>query len=194
MKPPKNSLKRVTEGSAKKAPAGPSGLPQPIDLVPAFVHLRRILVPLDFSEFSYQALSFAMPFAEQFGAELVLIHVFEPRGYPLDSVIVPREMQDANVQMKRQAQQHLENARQQLLAGKNFPSRSMVRSGTPYQEICAAARELESELIIMGTHGHTGLKHLYLGSTAERVVRHAPCPVLVVRKSNDRTKGKRKNN
>jgi nucleotide-binding universal stress UspA family protein len=57
----------------------------------------------------------------------------------------------------------------------------VVRLGHPYQEITDAARELKVDLIVISTHGYTGLKHVLLGSTAERIVRHAPCPVLTVR-------------
>lgn len=57
----------------------------------------------------------------------------------------------------------------------------LVRDGSPFDEICNAARESDSDLIVIATHGRTGLKHVFLGSTAERVVRHAPCPVLIVR-------------
>ena len=57
----------------------------------------------------------------------------------------------------------------------------LVRDGAPFDEICKAAKEIESDLIVIATHGYTGLKHVFLGSTAERVVRHAPCPVLIVR-------------
>ena len=62
-----------------------------------------------------------------------------------------------------------------------FRANTLVRVGKPYHEITSAARELNIDLIVISTHGYTGLKHVVLGSTAERVIRHAPCPVLTVR-------------
>jgi universal stress protein A len=62
-----------------------------------------------------------------------------------------------------------------------IPAETCVRTGRPATEIVAAAREMDADLIIISTHGHTGLKHVLMGSTAENVVRHAPCPVLTVR-------------
>jgi nucleotide-binding universal stress UspA family protein len=140
--------------------------------------LKSILVPIDFSEFSRRALEYALPLAEKFGAKVILIHVVEPAFYP-DNVI-PAETEKLNTIMASEGQKMLD----QLGAEKIKPdikSKKIVASGRPYNEIIHAAISLHADLIIMATHGYTGLKHMLMGSTAEQVIRHAPCPVLVVR-------------
>jgi universal stress protein A len=182
MKSPKSSSRRANGILSKKKTSLPNATePQLIELVPSFVQLRRILVPVDLSDFTAPVINYALPYALQFGAEVILLHIFEPRSYSLDSIIVPPEMEEANMQMKQRVQQQLDELRAQAVSGRPLQARSLVRSGKPYHEICQAAEALDCDLIILGTHGYTGLKHLYLGSTAERVVRHAPCPVLTVR-------------
>lgn len=142
--------------------------------------LRRILVPVDFSECSRKALRFALPFARQFQARLVLVHVVEPMIVPENLVMAVPELPEAGSGLVKDAQTRLEK-----LGEKEIPTEArggaLVRVGRPFQEIIEAANEEDADLIIIATHGYTGLKHVLLGSTAERVVRHAPCPVLTVR-------------
>jgi universal stress protein A len=139
--------------------------------LPVF-QLKKILVPVDFSDCSRKALQYALPFARQFEAELALIHVVQ--AYVAVPELVPVE-----VVSTRDAEADLEKLRQMSCGA--VRSRVVVRVGLPHREITEAAKELGSDLIILSTHGHTGFAHVLLGSTAERVVRHAPCPVLVVR-------------
>lgn len=150
-----------------------------IDLVPSFLRLKRILVPVDFSDHSVKAMRYAVRFAEQFGASLVLVHVAEPVRYP-ESIIIPPAMEEANRELVKRTRAALAK-----FAAREVPARlacqNVVRLGSAYEEIAAAAKDTDADLIVIATHGHTGLKHLVLGSTAERVVRHAPCPVLTVR-------------
>jgi len=155
--------------------------PVTINLVPARLNLKKILVPIDFSEESYKALRYALRFAEQFGARLTLIHVVEP-------VVVPPELGYSALEMPMlNPAIMVKDARKKLAAliekeaRPPFAADSVVRRGSPFNEIAAVARETNADLIIIATHGYTGLKHLFLGSTAEKVVRHAPCPVLTVR-------------
>ena len=150
-----------------------------IDLVPSYLRLKKILVPVDFSDFSVKALKYAVRFAEQFRSELILVHVVKPVHYP-ESIIIPPAMETANQERLKLARTAVtEFAKRQVPAG--VESTSLARLGQPFAELTAAARECEADLIVIATHGHTGLKHLFLGSTAERVVRLAPCPVLTVR-------------
>lgn len=137
---------------------------------PAF-GLKRILVPVDFSPCSEKALAYAVPFARQFGAELTLLHVVQP--YPPIA-----EMGPVDTDVVQEAKQDLEKLRAQVGIP---PACSLLRVGDPDLEILDAAKTLGIDLIILSTHGRTGLGHLLLGSTTEKVVRHAPCPVLVVR-------------
>ena len=149
-----------------------------IELVPSMLHLKTILVPVDFSGHSRKALRYAAAFAEQFGARLTLLNISEPRMYAPEFAAVPLVMErDAELATRRKQLKALarESIEPRLL------EKTLVRSGTPFHEITEAARTLRADLIILATHGYTGVKRVLLGSTAERVVRHAPCPVLVVR-------------
>jgi nucleotide-binding universal stress UspA family protein len=151
-----------------------------INLVPSLLKLQSILVPVDFSWPSKKALQYAVPFAEQFGAKITLLFVAEPRVVPAELGFIPPAFQEDDFI-------HKSIERLNELAAQAMPERvlekTLVGSGVPFQEITESARGLKSDLIILATHGHAGWKHALLGSTAERVVRHAPCPVLVVREN-----------
>lgn len=142
--------------------------------------LKRILVPIDFSSHSRRALVFTAEWAARFGSEVSLLHVIEPvTTYGLlaaEPMVVPLPTPDFH----EQARAELEK-----LAHTEFPDASKVsvhlRDGVAYDEITKAAHDLGADLIIIPTHGRTGLSHVLLGSTAERVVRHASCPVLTLR-------------
>ena len=144
--------------------------------------LKNILVPIDFSDHSRKALQYALPFAEKYGAKIILLHVVEPRVYPENyfDVIIPAEMEQVNMELAATARKQLGEWRRQEIDPK-IAADSIVRIGKPYAEIINTAKELDIDLIVIATHGYTGLKHVVLGSTAERVVRHAVCPVLTVR-------------
>jgi universal stress protein A len=144
---------------------------QSLAAAPVF-KLRRILVPIDFSDCSKKALDYAIPFTRQFGAELNLLHVVEP--YPA----VP-EMAPYDAETIEEGRLELEALRKDL--GNVGPCSTLVRKGAPPTEITSAARDLDVDLIIISTHGRKGLSRMFLGSTAERIVRSAPCPVLIVR-------------
>jgi universal stress protein A len=149
-----------------------------IELVPALLKIKSILVPLDFSETSKKALVYAVRMAEQFGATLTLLNVVEPIATP-DFAYHPLMLETDRI--KEAARTRLAALARKLNLPDKLIERTVVRYGSPFAEITGAARSLKVDLIIMTTHGHTGLKHVFLGSTAERVVRHAPCPVLTVR-------------
>jgi nucleotide-binding universal stress UspA family protein len=134
--------------------------------------LQNILVPIDFSDCSKKALEYAIPFAKQFGAELKLLHVVEP--YPA----VP-EMGPYDCENIEDATRELEKLRKSF--SNSVPCSVYVRTGPPQFEIAIAASELDADLIIISTHGRKGLARMFLGSTTEKVVRSAPCPVLIVR-------------
>jgi len=150
-----------------------------IELIPQILHLKKILVPTDFSETSKKAVQYAVRFAEQFGCEIVLLHVIEPvtavAGAPLAVDIFPEAEEDAIA-----AEAELEWLATRSRNHRNSFT-SVVRIGHAPNEITKAAKELDVDLIMIATHGYTSWRHLCIGSTAERVVRTAPCPVLVVR-------------
>jgi universal stress protein A len=141
--------------------------------------IRSILVPTDFSVPAGQALVYAVALAEQFGAKLTLLNVIEPIGATHDFAYNPLVLE--NEKVKAAALEHLKRLPDKEGIDPALIDKAVVRSGTPFTEICDAAKKLRSDLIVIATHGYTGLKHVFLGSTAERVVRHASCPVLVVR-------------
>jgi nucleotide-binding universal stress UspA family protein len=138
-------------------------------------NLKKILVPVDFSDCSKYALQYAASFAKQFGAELQLVHVVEP--YPA----VP-EMYPIDVESLQDGKAQLDTLRESL--GEDVRARVSLRTGQPYNEITQAAADGQADLIIISTHGRKGLTRMLLGSTTEKVVRQAPCPVLVVRQPN----------
>lgn len=141
------------------------------------IDLKRILVPVDFSKHSHNALRYAVAFADALGAELHLLHVVqEPASYT--RMYVPPE--DWLTEERDAARRELEKLPGDEVKA-NVAVLREVRSGSPLVEIIQYAKEADIDLIVMGTHGRTGLAHLLLGSVAENVVRQAPCPVLTVR-------------
>jgi nucleotide-binding universal stress UspA family protein len=144
------------------------------------LRVKSILVPLDFSPPSRQALDYAVSVAQQFGAKLTLLNVVEPVATPDFAATFPLMMEEDRVMAA--AKKDLERAAKEARVPREIVEKVLVRFGRSFNEITEAARTLKVDLIIISTHGYTGLKHALLGSTTERVVRHAPCPVLVVRR------------
>ncbi|HWL09340.1 MAG TPA: universal stress protein [Planctomicrobium sp.] len=145
------------------------------------IRLSKILVPTDFSEFSKHALQYGCELARRFGAELTLLHVVEDI-YPL--VADPGVMVGSTMDFVGDLQQSAEKG----LAGfvpddwcDGLIVHRQVVVGVPFMEIVRCANEQQMDLIIVTTHGRTGLAHVLLGSVAEKIVRRSPCPVLTVR-------------
>jgi nucleotide-binding universal stress UspA family protein len=142
--------------------------------------LSSILVPIDFSVHSKNALKYAVPLAEKFGAALRLIYVVEPTIYPADlgfgQVVLPGVEDELREKGAEELQALIEKE-----IGNRVPASSVVRTGNPHQEILREAENSNVDLIVVATHGHSGVEHMLFGSTADRVVRHARCPVLTVR-------------
>ncbi len=170
---------------ASAAPTAPGSIPKtPLGAKRAALDFQRILVPVDFSGFSERALEYAVPLAEQFHASLVLLHVVEVQIYQ-ESLLVGSKLEDVNVKQMRLCREKIDALARRHI-GPHVPSQTAVRVGKPYFEIVAAAREFDIDLIVIATHGYTGLMHLFLGSNAERVVRLAPCPVLTVQEKEQK--------
>jgi len=146
------------------------------------IKIDKILLPTDFSEPSKKALRYAKAFARQFGAQLVLLHVVEPVPYTADFGYGPVVRTQPDPRFLKRSQTHLRAIQQRQLCPE-CRCDSLVRGGFAFDEIAKAAKELKVDLIILATHGWTGLDHVLSGSTTERVVRHAPCPVLVIREN-----------
>ncbi len=144
------------------------------------MHFTRILVPIDFSAESGRALEYAGMFARQFGGSITLLHVVDPivceadYGYGLVMRQVP------NRELLEKAEKRLANLRKKL-PGAKMSVATIVRTGRSQSEIIQTAKDSEIDLIIMGTHGDTRPEQTPVASIAENVVRHAPCPVFVVK-------------
>ena len=144
------------------------------------ISLNRILFPTDFSPDADNALSYAISLAEEYGAELCLLHVVEDIVIPayfgpqVDAGYIP------TVDLEAAAQAEIDKLLPEE-AGRAYTVRRLLRRGAPYVEILAAAEDESADVIVMGTHGHGGFVHMLLGSTAERVVRKSSIPVLTIR-------------
>ena len=143
------------------------------------VRVRRILVPLDFSEHAPSVLEWAIHLAQEHASSVILLHAYHPpvEFQQLEGAYLPPDFW-SNV--KSEAEQSLSRYADQVRAA-GLECEVVVREGYPATVIEDAAEEWAADLIVIGTRGHTGLKHLLLGSIAERVVQKAPCPVLTVK-------------
>ena len=145
------------------------------------IKFHRILLPTDFSANSRMAQAYACDFAEQHQAELHLLHVTQEMvlvaADPLSGFTLPAANTDA---ARTGVERELKNFLDPAWTAKRRVVHA-VRSGSPFVEVVRYAREHEIDLIVISTHGRTGLAHVLLGSAAENIVRTAPCPVLTVR-------------
>lgn len=142
--------------------------------------IKKILVPVDFSDYSKKALIFASDFSRQYNAELLLVYVVEPTVYPADFSMGHVSIPMMDTDLTQLARTELETLAKKEI-NPNITHQIIIKSGKPFVEIIECASEVDADLIIIATHGHTGVEHLLFGSTAEKVVRKAPCPVLTIR-------------
>jgi universal stress protein A len=140
---------------------------------------KNILCPIDFSDGSREAMHTAAKLAAESDGQVVLVHVWHP-PYVSSSEL---SFSDAlTTQLRVDAEAQMERCKAELEASGARCASAEVMVGTPWDRIVErAGRDLTIDLIVIGTHGRTGIKRALLGSVAEKVVRHAPCPVLVVR-------------
>jgi universal stress protein A len=144
------------------------------------VPIRRILFPTDFSKPADHAWPFALQFAQQFGAEVHLLHVVAPPPHITEAYAAHFDPERFAAVLTAEANAALDRFVREAKDG-NIASRTEVRIGVDFHEIIEYARTHQIDLIIMATHGRTGLAHALVGSVAEKVVRRAPCPVLTVK-------------
>jgi universal stress protein A len=150
------------------------------------ISYRNFLVPIDFSEHSQKTVQYAIHLATFTGASIRILHVFQILDYPaafyhglyLEVEAVKVHLEAA----KREADAQLSLIAEKIRAH-GLDAEPMFRTGNPYEEIVNAAKETGIDLIVIGSHGYAGLGRLLLGSTADRVLQYAPCPVLVVKAS-----------
>jgi len=146
------------------------------------IKLKKILVPTDFSEFSRLALQYALSFCKEYKAEMILLHVIEDPFYPSTGASFGFDMDDFFRKMEKEAEQRLSEMVPPELE-KEMTVQRLVTRGTPFLEIIRVSREQSIDMIVLATHGRTGLAHVLMGSVTEKTVRKAPCPVLVVRQA-----------
>jgi nucleotide-binding universal stress UspA family protein len=135
------------------------------------IRIQKILCPADFSEPGKYAFNYACAVARRHGASLEILHVAEASAYAEDTL--PRGQISYEESLRKQLERWAQEA--------GCPAETRLLSGIPYIEIVKRAREIQADMIVISTHGRTGMKHLLIGSVAERVVRTASCPVLTVR-------------
>ena len=144
------------------------------------ISLKRILYPTDFSKYSLYAFDYAVSFAKQYGAKLFIVHVLP--NYPL---ILGPEVTFVNVpKLEAATSEHVQGEMtrlQEQCTAAGVETEALIMIGTPFVQIIEAARDKEVDLIVIATHGRTGVRHVLFGSVAERVVRMAPCPVLSIK-------------
>jgi len=145
--------------------------------------LRHIVCPTDFSPAAAHAVEYAAEMARAFGAELLLLHVIPAMNYPLRSFGMAWPLPNLHEELRVHAAAELEKVKNGI--GSGVSVRTELRDGDAHAQVLACAKANHADLIVMGTQGHTGLKHALLGSTAERVLRLAECPVLTVRGRTD---------
>ena len=146
------------------------------------IKIQRILFPSDFSDLSLQGLRYARSFAEAYESELHVLHVVD------EASLYWMAMGPNSLPVGPSTEELVEISRKEMgkfveehLGGAKFTVVTEVAMGRPFMEIIRYAREQEIDLIVIGTHGRSGLQHALLGSVAEKVVRKAPCPVLTIR-------------
>jgi len=144
------------------------------------ISIKTVLLPTDFSEYSKSALPYAADIARKYGAKLVLLHIFD------EELLSPIFFETGGTAQEyfQRLQNRFEAAVEDFLTGidtSEIDFEYELGNGTPFVEIVRFAKENGIDLIVIGTHGRTGISHALLGSVAERVVRKAPCPVLTVR-------------
>ncbi|MFN2499790.1 MAG: universal stress protein [Pyrinomonadaceae bacterium] len=150
------------------------------------MHIRSILLPTDFSEWGDYALSYAASLARTFGASIVCVHVIEPMvptvGY--SGMTDPLPIADIADQLEDSAERELPKfAKREECAG--LEVEEVIVHGEAAAEIVRVAKERSVDLIVVSSHGRTGLGRILFGSTAEAIVRHAHCPVLVVKPAKE---------
>lgn len=135
------------------------------------IQINKILCPVDFSHPGKYAFDYACAVAKRHDASLEILHIAEASAYAED------ELPPGQISVEESLQQQLKEWAKKA----DCPAETNLIAGIPYIEIVKRAEEIHADMIVIGTHGRTGMKHLLIGSVAERVVRTAPCPVLTVR-------------
>lgn len=144
------------------------------------MQLKTILFPTDFSQGARAAMDHAVSLARDYKAKLILLYVIQDISIAEWYIPSSLSVTDLIEDMQKSASKEMDKWGEEV-SGKVGDTEKMVVRGVPFVEIIRAAKEKNADLIVIGTHGRTGIDHMLFGSTAEKVVRKAPCPVLTVR-------------
>jgi nucleotide-binding universal stress UspA family protein len=143
---------------------------------------KKILCPLDFSEFSNEIVNYAVNIAGKYGSELHLLHVIPNLNYytPYESFLTPENLVALESSIEKEVGKDFEKIIKKI----DTPVKTITKSGAPFVEIIEYVKTESIDLVVMGTHGRSGIEHILIGSVAEKVVRKSPCPVLTIRPKN----------
>ncbi len=147
------------------------------------INLKNILCPVDHSDCSKEALKYAVSFAIKDNSKLYLLHVIDIRAFDESiDTMTPQIPDDETI--KQLKTKLLECIPEEIRDEMNVEA--LVVQGIPFVEIISTTKENDIDMIVIGSHGRTGIVHMMMGSVSEKVVRKAPCPVLIVRKSDQK--------
>ncbi len=140
---------------------------------------KKIVCPIDFSEYSSEIVSYATSITKKFNAELHLFHVIPNLNYftPYESFLTPENL----VAIEKNISTEVNSDFDKIINKIDIPVKKIIRTGVTFLEIIDYVKTEGIDLIVMGTHGRSGIEHVLIGSVAEKVVRKAPCPVLTIR-------------
>ena len=144
------------------------------------MQIKTILFPTDFSQGARAAMDYAVSLAQDYKAKLILLYVIQ--DISIAEWYIPSSISAADLvaDMQKSASQEMEKWAAEV-GGKVAGLETLIERGVPFVEIIRTAKERNADLLVIGTHGRTGIDHMLFGSTAEKVVRKSPCPVLTVR-------------
>ncbi|HVN95301.1 MAG TPA: universal stress protein [Syntrophorhabdaceae bacterium] len=143
---------------------------------------KKVLCAVDFSEFTDQIVGYAVNIAKKFDAALHMIHVIPNLTYytPYESFLTPENL----VAVEKNMEKGVDKDFDKIIKKIDIPVKKTVRTGITFVEIIDYVKAESIDLIVMGTHGRSGIEHILIGSVAEKVVRKSPCPVLTIRPKN----------
>jgi nucleotide-binding universal stress UspA family protein len=147
---------------------------------------KKILCPVDFSEFTDEIIDYAVDITKKFNAKLHMIHVIPNLNYftPYESFLTPENL----VAIERNIEVEVNRAFDKIVKKVDIPVKKVIKTGVTFVEIIDYVKSESIDLIVMGTHGRSGIEHILIGSVAEKIVRKSPCPVLTIRPRNKQFK------
>jgi nucleotide-binding universal stress UspA family protein len=147
--------------------------------------IKKIILSTDFSEASYHAMEYAVYMSKKFGAELDIVHVVFDETYLMTMYIPQGTLQGVLGELETGAQQHIDEFLKNCPPLDGVKYKTKLLKGTPHNEIIKYAEESGADMIVIGTHGRTGIEHVLFGSTAEKIISRASCPVVTVRPNSN---------